>query len=165
MPELKNWQEALVVQKDSMFGAIPAGYEWMGRFNKIEGVNFDTFQDDFNLKAKGEGENNFDAIAQAVENKYPQMKIKRKSFVEGLEKVDFIRKLIEKNIPCMVSLSLSRKQVVIHEMPVFLCDDIYLRLVWRVEEGKKPDILRIEHDDTIHRHNNWGGGKDIAWLG
>jgi len=164
MKELINWQEALVVQKDSRNGAIPAGYEWMAKFNQIDGIDFDKFQEDFNLKAKGEGENKFETVAEAVAKKYPQLKIKCKSFPSGQEKVAFIRALLERNIPCMLSFSLSSKQAVTHEMPVTSCDRLYMRLVWRVEEGKTPDMLRAALDDIIYRHNNWDGGKEIAWL-
>jgi len=36
MPELSNWKETLVIQRDPKLGCIPAGYEWIIRFARIE---------------------------------------------------------------------------------------------------------------------------------
>jgi len=162
--ELIEWQKALVVQKDQRSGAIAAGYEWMIRHNRIKDVNFETFQEDFNLEAKGEDKNNFHSTAEAVKQSYPQIRIKCQSFSDGKEKVEFIKELVGRNVPSMLSLALSSKKNISHEMPVTFYDDNYIRLVWRVGDTKQPDMLRIGYDDVVVRHHQWGGGKEIAWL-
>ncbi len=164
MAELINWKEAVVIQKNIRTGAIPAGFEFMIRFLKIKNVNLDTFQDDFDFKAKGEAENNFETIAQAIEKKYPQIKIRTKNFAKGAEKVDFITNLIEKNIPSMLSLTLSSKKSLCHEMPVIYIDYFKMRLIWRVNQIEEPDLFKVENQEVIDRHNNWLGGKDLAWV-
>lgn len=162
--ELNNWKEALSVQKDQRFGAIPSGFEWMIRFNKIENINYETFQDDFNLKVKNEAENNFSNVADAVEKKYPQIKINIKTFDEGVKKIEFMQDLLENNIPCMMSLRISRKTNICHEMLLINSDDFYTRFIWRVIDSKNPDIFRIENLEIIDRNNNWVGGKEVAWI-
>ena len=80
MPELRNWKDVLVIQRDPELGCIPTSYEWMLRVSKVRGVNLENFQEEFNLQAQGKADNNFNSIADAVEEKYPHIKIKRKSF-------------------------------------------------------------------------------------
>ena len=164
MTELTKWKDALVLQKDHRLGAIAAGFEWMIRFNKIKDVNFETFQDDFNLQVNGEGKNDLLFTAEAVKKIYPHISIKCQSFSTGKEKVAFIKELVSKNVPSMLSLTLSSKSNVSHEMPVTFYDENYVRLVWRVGDTKNPDMLRIAYDDILIRHRDWAGGKEIAWL-
>ncbi|KKK62001.1 hypothetical protein LCGC14_3008690, partial [marine sediment metagenome] len=125
MVELIEWQKALVIQKDHRFGAIVAGYEWMIRHNKIKDISFETFQDDFNLQAKDKGKNDFDPIANAVSKKYPNVRVKFKNFKDGREKVEFVKELISKNVPCMLSLALTSKKNISHEMPITFYDENY----------------------------------------
>ena len=164
MSELTEWQKSIVVQKDRRLGAIPAGFEWMIRFNNVDNINLDTFQDDFNLNAKGEGENSFKSIAEAVEQSYPRIKFKYKIFSDAREKIQFIKDLIDRNIPCMMKFSISYKNNVAHEMPAVIYDDLYMRFIWQVIETEKPNMLRVEYIGLANRHNKWGEGREVAWL-
>ena len=165
MVELTEWRKSLVVQKDSRHGSIAAGFEWMIRFNKVKGVNLETFQDDFNLKA-GAGENNFQTISEAVKEKYAHINIKHQNFKQdqAMDKVKFVKKLVSENIPSMLSLTLSSKKSITHEMPITSYDDNYMRFVWRVGDKNNPDLLRVGYDDILIRHRDWDEGKAIAWL-
>lgn len=174
MPELFAWTKTLVIQRDVEHGCIPAGYEWMIRYAEIGDVALETFQEDFNLARKGQGQNDFGAIAAAVHEAYPHVKIVCKSFAQGhgSEKVESIEDLIERQIPCLISLSLQRQpqRGKCHIAPVVYVDDKTLRLIWRVykrvDETCCPEICEIERTQVIQRHdsNEWPGGDDIAWL-
>ena len=75
MTELPDWNRYLVIQRDPNLGCISTGYEWMLRVAGIQGIDLDSFQDDFNLEAKGLGGNNFNSIAKAVAITYPNIRI------------------------------------------------------------------------------------------
>ena len=163
MPYLPDWDKCLIEQRDLERGCIPTGYEWMIRVAGIEDVNLETFQEDFNLEARGEGENNFDSIAEAVERRYPSVRIRRKSFETGEDKVRFIRDLVEKGVPCLLSLTLDPRGGW-HIVPVIYADDQKMELVLLVDGQGRRKICEIPLDEVIRRHNDWPGGEDVAWL-
>jgi hypothetical protein len=163
MPELLNWNKALPVQRDPVLGCIPTGYEWMLRVGDFLEINLDRFQDEFNLQAAGIAENNFDTIAQAVQNKYPVVKIVHKDFQNGIEKVEFIKHLVENGIPCLLSLTLNPNGSW-HIMPIIYIDDRVVRTIWSVETNGQVNLCEYTLEDIINRHTNWAGGKDLAWL-
>lgn len=163
MPELSNWNKYLVIQRDPTQGCIPTGYEWMLRMVEAKGIDLNGFQEDFNLESKGFGANNFDSIAQAVFKVYPNVRIVSKFFQEGREKVDFIRRLVENNIPCLLSLTLYPTGGW-HIVPVIFIDDHVIKMIWDVQSTGKVVILELPVLEVIDRHNQWPGGDDIAWL-
>ena len=163
MPYLPDWDKCLIEQRDLERGCIPTGYEWMIRVAGIEDVNLETFQEDFNLEARGEGGNNFDTIAEAVEERYSHVRIQRRSFESGEDKASFIRELVEKGGPCLLSLALG-PGVGWHIMPVIYADGQKMELVWSFDEESGVKICKIPLDEVIRRHNDWQGGKDVAWL-
>jgi hypothetical protein len=163
MPYLPDWDKCLIEQRDLERGCIPTGYEWMTRVAGIEDVNLETFQEDFNLEARGEGENNFDSIAEAVERRYPGVRIQRKSFETGEEKAEFIQELMEKGIPCLMSLALDPGGKC-HIAPVIYVDDQRMELAWMVDKEGMARICEISLDEVKKVHDDWPGGKDIAWL-
>lgn len=163
MPELTNWKRHLVVQRDPVLGCIPTGYEWMLRVAEIQGISLATFQDDFNLQALGRGENNFDTIADAVECTYSHVRIRRRSFGQGQEKIDFIRSLIESKTPCLVSLTLTPRGGW-HIMPVVYIDDQIIRLILEVDPTGLIHCVELRFKEAIRRHDQWPGGNNIAWL-
>lgn len=163
MPELRNWNTTLVIQRDPELGCIPAGYEWLIRYMGIKGVDFNHFQEEFNLQAQGKAENNFDSVAKAVELGYPYVRIKWKSFKNGSDKVSFVEDLIVRNTACLISLALSPRGGW-HIVPVIGFDLHDLRLIWVVDSASRPRIEEIAKMDVIWRHDNWPGGNDVAWL-
>lgn len=163
MPELSGWKNTLIIQRDPYYGCIPAGYEWLLKFSNVKGINFENFQEEFNLKALSQGENNFNTIAKAIKNKYPHIDICRKSFDKGSNKVKFIENLIKKNIPVLISLK-NIQQSGWHIMPVIYIDDEKLKLISNVDQTSTPHICIIEKEKIIQYHDNYPGGKDIAWF-
>jgi hypothetical protein len=129
----------------------------------VKGVNFDHFQEEFNLQAQGKANNNFDTIADAIELRYPHVRIRRKGFDRGSEKVQFLQDLIERSTPCLMSLALT-PQGRWHIVPVVSIDSQKIKLIWGVDSIRGPVICEIEKTEVVRRHDNWPGGKDIAWL-
>lgn len=116
MVDLRNWQRIVVPQQHEK-GCVPTGYEWMIRYLGIQGVNLDTFQEDFNLELKNEGRNSFRPVAEKIMETYTYISIQiRNDFADGKEKIDFIEALIEKQIPCIMSLAVGERQF--HIVPV-----------------------------------------------
>ena len=73
MSAFPNWQQHVVKQKRNQTGCIPTGYEVVLRASGYKGVNFETFQDEFdldkNLKPGEQPQNNFETVAEAIQLK------------------------------------------------------------------------------------------------
>jgi len=161
MAELSRWKEVFVPQRYET-GCIPSGFEWMIRYMKIEGVNLDSFQDDFDLQRLGEGNNSFIPIAVKVKEFYPQVDIKIRDFPSGEDTVLFMKELIKEDVPCVMSLAcapIGRWHIV----PVISVNNQRMKILWVVNDFgyQLHDYPRSE---IVFRHNNWNGGKDIAWI-
>jgi hypothetical protein len=87
MSAFPNWQQYIVKQQRPATGCIPTAYELILRADNREGVNFETFQDEFDLdKDLRPGEqprNNFESVAEAVQKKYPGIHFKHIGFPKG----------------------------------------------------------------------------------
>lgn len=163
MPELQNWNKYLVSQRHQL-GCIPAGFEWMIRYAAIEYVELEKFQEDFNLQARGEGENNFESIVKAVSEQYPYIRFQYKIFATGEEKTEFIRYTNKREIPCLISLTLKQEGGLWHMMPVYYIDDGVIRVIHHVNPNEIAYLIQFPLREIIYRHNNWPGGKDVAWI-
>ena len=143
---------------------IPAGYKWMLKYSETIGVDFDCFEDEFNLEAAG-GVNNFDTIADAVHERYQHVEIHRRKFEDGVSKLEFVEKLIEQNFPCMLSLSGSLKGNSHHTVPVVSMDPEKVKVIWTGTPSGDQVIRKIDRQDIVNRHDEWPGGEDVAWYG
>jgi len=157
MPQLSNWTETKVLQRHES-GCIPTGYEWLVRYLKIQGVNLETFQEDFDL-----GQNNsFDSVSAKIRSVYPTVNIKVQSFTKGIEKVDRIKSFLEEQKPCLISLSLGNGQGW-HIMPVVRIDRTSIQLIHHAQaDGHCTWNFSIEQ--FVWRHDNLQGGNDISWI-
>jgi len=191
MLELDGWEGISVEQKDLEFGCIPAGYEWMLRFAKVENIDLTNFQDNCNLRES----NNLFTVACVIKKKYPTLNIKiycngveycgnnfrstddarkykyihpririKNDFRDGSEKVTCIEDLINRQIPCLISLPTvriicSQKVINFHIMPVVKIDAQKLTLI---DYPNKP--VECSRLDVIKYHGKFNGGADIAWL-
>ena len=161
MAELSNWRNVLVIQRNRT-GCIPTGFEWLIRYLGITNVSLATFQDDFDLERRHIGENNFDSVADAVMSRYPHLSINSREFDSGQTKIEFIRDLIARDVPCVMSLTLSPSGGW-HIVPVVSIDDQRIKIIYVVNRyGYQSHDYPIA--ELVYRHNNWSGGKDIAWV-
>ncbi|MGA2768658.1 MAG: hypothetical protein ABSF24_10145 [Candidatus Bathyarchaeia archaeon] len=158
MVELPNWEKIVVPQRHGT-GCVPTGYEWMLRYLGTKGVNFDTFQEDFDLQYSGEGKNNFQDVARKVKTTYPDVNISIKSFDIGKEKLEFIATLVSNAVPCLLSVAKTPVGGDWHIVPVVSIDDTSVKVIWT---GNQTTMFA--KTEIIHRHDNWPGGKDIAWI-
>lgn len=157
MTELSHWQDIVVSQRYES-GCVPTGYEWMIRYLGISGVNLNSFQEDFDLQLRGKGSNSFVPIAEKIKKMYPKVDIKITDFSSGEEKVSFIRGLIKEDIPCVMSIANSPTGGW-HIVPVVSIDDTKIKVIWTGNETREFTIAEI-----VYRHDNWKGGKDVAWI-
>jgi hypothetical protein len=161
MVELSHWKDIVVPQRYDT-GCIPTGYEWMIRYLGIEGVNLGTFQDDFDLTRRNEGDNSFVPIADKIKEKYPQVNIKISDFRSGADKIAFLKRLIEGDIPSIMSIALSN-QGRWHIVPVVSVDDTRVKVIWGAN-AKSNRVCEYSVPEIAFRHDNWAGGKDISWI-
>ncbi len=157
---LLNNHEKIVVGQRQKLGCIPSGYEWMIRFAKIEDVDLDNFQEDFDLQEKGLGNNSFIPIGDAIQKKYPQIKIEIKDFVYGQEKIEFIKNIILEQNPCLISVPNGYGDY--HVMPVIgFNDDSKVFYFYDPATDSKKET---EYKTILDMHSNNIGGHDIAWM-
>jgi len=156
--ELSHWRDVVVPQRNYT-GCIPTGFEWLIRYLRVESIDLETFQDDFDLQLSGQDMNNFESVSSAVRRKYPQINIRIRDFPTGREKVDFVSRLVEKDIPCLLSIANTPKGGSWHIVPVVSVDDTKIKVIWTGNQTQEFTIV-----DVTSRHDNWIGGKDIAWI-
>jgi hypothetical protein len=170
MTELSHWNDVIVPQRYQT-GCIPTGYEWLTRYLGIEGVELDTFQEDFDLQRAHQGMNSFVPIADKIRSRYPFINIHTECFDHGLEKVEAMKNLIERDVPCLISLALrgfrtSEGHVIErgwHIMPVVRIDDRRITMIHKGTENRNAR-LELLIATIVSRHNDLEGGKDISWI-
>lgn len=171
MVELSHWTDIIVPQLYPT-GCIPTGYEWVIRYLGIRGIDLETFQHDFDLQRKGECMNTFVTVAEKITSRYPFVDIQVECFNQGHEKVSAMRKLITRNIPCLMSLALHgfrthEGQIIErgwHIMPVVYVGDRKITMIHKGTENRNQ-TLQLTIETVVRRHENLEGGKDISWIG
>ena len=164
MSAFPNWQKYAVAQKRPATGCIPTAYELLLRASNASGIDFSTFQDDFDLDRNGGApQNNFASVAAAVQGKYPSVNFKVREFMSGAEKLEFVERRLEAKQPTIVALTLESKGGW-HIMPVVDADQDSLTLLWSVDTGGSAKILSIKKAEFVRVHDEWPGGKDVAYL-
>ncbi len=157
MVQLSNWTKTIVPQRHET-GCIPTGYEWLIRYLNIQGVNLETFQEDFDLGQ----DNSFNSVSAKIRSAYPSINIKVESFTKGIDKVNHIKSLLEEQKPCLISLALGNGQGW-HIMPVVSIDETTIQLIHHADtDGHYTWNFSIAQ--IIWRHDNLQGGKDLTWI-
>jgi hypothetical protein len=170
MSVFPNWEQFSVVQKRPLTGCIATGYEMVLRAAGVDGIEFKTFQDDFDLdKNGGAPQNNFTSVGNAVNAKYPHVKFERKEFAggEGDKKIVFIESRLKQREPLLISVAakpLGLSSDGWHTMPVVDMDDTTLTLLLVKHADGKNETIKIEKKRLIEIHNNFPGGNDVAYL-
>ena len=157
MAQLLNWTKTVVPQRHES-GCIPTGYEWLIRYLKIQGVNLEIFQEDFDLGQ----DNSFDSVSAKIRHVYPTINIKVQSFIKGIDKVNRIKSLLEEQKPCLISLALGNGQGW-HIMPVVRIDETTIQLIHHVDaDGHCTWVFPVA--EIVWRHDYLQGGHDISWI-
>ena len=156
MAQLLDWSKTLVPQRHES-GCVPTGYEWLIRYLKIQGVNFESFQEDFDL-----GQNNsFDFVSAKIRSVYPAINIKVESYAKGIDKVNRIKSLLEEQKPCLMSLALGSGQGW-HIMPVVRIDETIQLINHADVDGHATWVFPVA--EIVWRHDYLQGGHDISWI-
>lgn len=143
----------------------------------ISGVDFHSFQDDFDLDkdkdfdAGDEPENNFNSVAALVGARYPNVTFKCDSFDSGNDKVAFIDKQIKSQRLVLISLyteyteplTLNRKRGW-HIVPVVDADDSKFTVLWVMKSNGKMDDRPFTKQHIADLHDRYPGGKEVAYL-
>jgi len=160
-----NWRQFIVQQKRPDTGCIPWSFDIILRAAKISNINLGTFQDDFDLQAKGTGNNDFSSVAAAVKNQYPHVSFVIQKFAQGdgQKKVQSIEGRLSKQLPTLVSLTLTPTGSW-HIMPVVDATTSELILLHSVDAKGDPNLCNISKSEFVRRHDQWPGGDDIAYL-
>ena len=157
MTQLLDWSKTLVPQRYESI-CVPTGYEWLIRYLKIQGVNLETFQEDFDLGQ----DNSFDSVSAKISGVYPTINIQVQSFTKGIEKVNRIKSLLDEQKPCLISLALGNSQGW-HIMPVVRIDETTIQLIHHSDaNGHCTWVFPVA--EIVWRHDYLQGGNDISWI-
>jgi hypothetical protein len=163
-----DWKTFAAVQKHKETGCIPTIYETMLRIAGVTGVDFDTFQEDFDLDLPGLGEkkNNFVSVADAVKAKYPEVEFAQEAFTTGTEKLARLDELLEDGKVVAIALHLGPFKGIntCHSMPVVGWDEHDLIMLNGFFDDGDTDEWIISRADVIKTHDNAPGGKELAYL-
>jgi hypothetical protein len=167
-----DWYRYVVRQEEMQTGCIPTGYEILLRSAKVEGIDFTTFQRDFDLDLGKDGTtpkcNTFESVASAILAKYSQICFKMKSFAkgEGKEKFNFIVDHLKAQIPVLVSATNLPQENTCHIMPAVDANDagLIFFLYWDGNFDHVPLREQIDEQTFIQLHELFPGGDDVAFI-
>lgn len=171
MAAFPNWEDYAVHQKRSETGCVPTGYEVILRAGKVSGIDYESFQDEFDLEWRiGAASNDFRSVASAIEAKYQFVKFGHESFGpgDGDKKLARIEQMVVAQKPVLVSLPVDINgatafhvvlvvDATVRELTVFFSKDEQGRI--EMEQVTKHYLVAA-HDD----YAKWGKGNDIAYL-
>lgn len=169
---LPNWQKYAVHQRRSGTGCIPTAYEMILRYVGVEDVDFDSFQDDFDLdKDNSDGDdskNNFISVAHAVNNKYPHVCFDHPTFpkADGAKKLELIESKLKSKKPVVVSIPNEAIGSNNGWHIMLVVDDTgdELTLLVKVATDGKPTTRNLPKDELVRIHKEYEGGDDVAYL-
>lgn len=169
--EFGDWKRFVVRQRRA-FGCIPTGYEMLLRMAGLEGVDLDSFQDDFDLdqdlRPGIAARNNFESVAEAVRSKYPHISFRSRAFPvgDGAAKLAFIEDRIVQRQPILVSIALEglNKGGGWHIMPVVDATADTLDLFAGIDPEGTLVVWQIPKNKLVLIHDTFRGGKDVAYF-
>jgi hypothetical protein len=161
-----DWEQYAIPQRRIHTGCIPTGYEMILRAAGVKGINYNTFQDDFDLEARGISTNSFGSVAKAVKDRYDHVNFKDKRFDKGIEKLRFIEDRIKRKQPILVSVVLlpftGKKKC--HIAPVVNATVDELILLWTMRADRSKEIRKLCKSLLVRIHDKYEKGRDVAYL-
>lgn len=168
MSAFPNWQNYAVHQRRRSTGCIPTCYEIMLRAANVQGIDFGTFQDDFDLdRHGGPPQNHFNSVAEAVQKRYPHVEFSCETFQkgEGKNKLDRVEEFISQKMPVLVSITNEPNGGRgWHIMAVVDATDSELVLLDHVDQHGQAHTRTLSKGDFVKYHDNFKGGDEIAYL-
>ena len=131
-------------------------------------MKFSSFQEDFDLKRAGKGDNNFKAVAAAVMEKYGGFVLLWESFGkgEGIKKVERIVELVHAGTPCLLSLPVDRGDgsFAVHIVPVVEAG-ASIAVVASVKNRADPVTKSFTREELAEKHDQQHPNcNDIMWI-
>ncbi|NHI92274.1 MAG: hypothetical protein EAX96_07200 [Candidatus Lokiarchaeota archaeon] len=162
---VKNWNKLIVCQRHNN-GCIPAGIEWILRYAGIINIEFDGFQEEFNLENRRISVNKFKTVAEAIQKKYPQVKFEIEDYEigDGVKKIEKVKELLKKNIPPLYSITRFYGKFECHVMPVIGFDEQFLYMLDFSDSCGNSNISRVDQKFLIKLHQAWEEGRDLMWI-
>jgi len=168
MTAFPGWQNYAVHQRRAKTGCIPTCYEILLRAAGATGIDYASFQDDFDLDQYGGApRNNFISVAGEVEKKYPFVKFTCDSFAkgDGDKKLARVEGFITDRKPVIVSLANApfggRGW---HIMVVVDATENDLTLLDHVDQDGAARTRIISKKWFVRIHDAYQGGDEIAYL-
>lgn len=124
-------------------------YEFLLRAAGVRGVNFDRFQEKFDL---GDTANNFRSVGQAAV----------KTFDRGEDELRFLRESLDRGRPTLASLRMAPTGGW-HIIPARGHTESELFLLYIVATDGSKDIRAVKTWDSLRRTDDWGG-RVVAYL-
>ena|ERR1700719_1524627 len=168
MSAFPDWQKYAVHQRRWETGCIPTSYEILLRAAGVTGIDYASFQDDFDLDQHGGApRNHFDSVRQEIQKKYPFIEFACDSFAkgDGDKKLARVEEFITHRKPVIVSLANApfdgRGW---HIMVVVNATDDDLTLLEHVDLNGAAKTKTISKKEFVRIHNDYPGGDEIAYL-
>lgn len=168
MRAFPDWQQYAVHQRRVKTGCIPTCYEILLRAAGIRGIDYASFQDDFDLDQHGGApRNHFVSVAEEIQKKYPFVEFSCESFSkgDGNKKLARVEDFIIHGKPVIVSLANSpfggRGW---HIMVVVDATEDALILLEYVDRYGSAKTKTIPKKEFVRIHNDYPGGVEIAYL-
>lgn len=166
-----DWEKYCVHQRNALTGCIPTGYEMLLRAANVTGIDFNTFQEEFDLDlnrpAGSEFKNNFGSVASKIKDRYPQVEFRQESFPTGAEKLAFIEERLAAGNPILASLPAFDqfgRHIGWHIMPIVDATSDSLCLLRFVHADGKKETEWVAKSRIVELHDTVPGGKEVAFL-
>lgn len=162
-----GWKTHIVPQKHKETSCIAWTYEMLLRIRGAEGVDYATFQDEFDL---GRDHNHFGSVASDIRSKYPNIQFEFEVKPSGAEKIRFIEDLAARKIPIALSIPLEIMPPPLfaaggfHIVPVVAIDDDNIGVMWGVEDNGEPILIKFNKQQLAKVHDTFSGGKEVSFL-
>lgn len=166
MSAFPDWQSYAVHQRRPQTGCIPTCYEMLLRAAGVTGINYESFQDDFDLDQHGGApRNHFVSVAEEIHKRYPFVKFICETFAKGAgdRKLGRVEGFISRE-PVIVSLANAPHGLGWHIMPVVDTSEDTLTLLKSVSRAGDARTRIISKMDFVRIHNDYPGGDEIAYL-
>lgn len=164
MARLRDVDRMCVVQRNSSSGCIPASVEWLLRYGGASEIDWDWFQDGFDLVSTGQGQNSLSSVTKAVMAKYGAVRLQVEPGCGDPEtNLGTIEGLIETGHPCAISIALGPNGPW-HVVPVVEVSDEIVEVQWLNHCSAASQTVRFSRAEIVRRQREWAAGDDFVFL-
>jgi len=133
---LVGWEKNAAVQRKDD-SCVATGFEYLLRSAGVLGIDYATFQDEFDLGAL----NDYPTVARAIERKYPDVRFAWSHFKSSEASMQFIERSIDERRPIVLGLRLSPGST--HIVPVLGYDDKWVYFLNLAHADGTKDVQAI----------------------